>query len=343
MTTSAPDLMRTVTMTDSPALTGQPGAIPRVEPPRASGDTCVYVVGMHRSGTSATCGLLCHLGLGAPREGDRLRATDANERGFWESKSLNRFDERLLAHLGGSWLAPPTLAPGWEDDSALDAFKVEAATLFAAAFEARPIAWKDPRSSIVLPFWNSVVKPPLAAVLVYRDAYEVASSLQSRNRLRITHGFALWERYIRSSIANLNGIPTFVMSYASLLESPDKRCDELIAFLDDVSVKIDRSLSATAIGFLDNELRHERKPHSGHSAVPGSVQQLQEMIESLQGAHHPWVVPDLGEESPWVEDTLASWLELFNLKAEHAALYSSRPMMLARKLNSLGRLSKRKR
>src|SRR5580698_8666659 len=118
MTTSAPDLIRTVTMPDSPALADQPGAIPGGAPPHASGETCVYVVGMHRSGTSATCGLLCHLGLGAPREGDRLRATNANERGFWESKSLNRFDERLLAHLGGSWLAPPTLAPGWEDDSA---------------------------------------------------------------------------------------------------------------------------------------------------------------------------------------------------------------------------------
>jgi hypothetical protein len=296
---------------------------------------------MHRSGTSATCGLLCHLGLGAPREGDRLRATNANERGFWESKSLNRFDERLLAHLGGSWLAPPLLRPGWEDDPGLEPMKVEAAALFASAFGARPIAWKDPRSSIVLPFWNSVVKPPLAAVLVFRDAYEVASSLQSRNKLRITHGFALWERYIRSSVANLNGIPTFVMSYASLLESPDKRCEELITFLSDVSVTVDRSLSARAVGFLDGELRHERKPQSAHSTVPQSVRDLQETIESLQGPHLPWTLPDIGTEAPWAEDTLATWLELDQLKVRHAALYSSRPMRLARKLHSLGRLANR--
>ena len=330
-------------MPDTPAVAGGLEAVPQGPPPQASGDACVYVVGMHRSGTSATCGLLCHLGLGAPHEGDRLRATNTNERGFWESHSLNRFDEKLLGHLGGSWLAPPALVAGWENDPALDPLKVEAAALFREAFGARPIAWKDPRSSIVLPFWNSVVKPPLAAVLVFRDAYEVVSSLQSRNQMRITHGFALWERYTRSSIANLHDIPTFVMSYASLLESPDKRCDELIAFLADVSVTVDRSLTAQAVGFLDEELRHERKPQSANSQIPRSVCELQETIERLQGPHHPWKAPDLGAEPSWVEDTLATWLELETLRLESAALYSSRPMRLARKLHDLGRLARLRR
>ena len=319
-------------MPDIPVGAEQPGLVPAASPPHASGDTCVYVVGMHRSGTSATCGVLCHLGLGAPREGDRLRNHKTNERGFWESKSLNRFDERLLVHLGGRWLAPPALEPGWENDPALAAMKVEAASLFAAAFGPRPIAWKDPRSSIVLPFWNSVLKPPHAAVLVFRDAYEVASSIQSRNRLRITHGFAMWERYIRSSVANLEGMPTFVMSYASLLESPEQRCEELITFLDEVSVTVDRSLTANAVGFLDDELRHERKPQSARSAVPESARELQEAIESLQGPHHPFKAPDIGVESPWVEDTLSISLELDNLKKRHAEMYASRPMRWARGL-----------
>ncbi len=328
-------------MPDTPAVADQPGSTTAGATRHAAGDTCVYVVGMHRSGTSATCGLLCHLGLGAPREADQLRATNTNERGFWESKSLNRFDERLLAHLGGSWLAPPALEPGWEEAAGLDPMKAEAAGLFAAAFGARPIAWKDPRASIVLPFWNSVVRPPLAAVLVFRDAYEVASSLQSRNQLRITHGFALWERYIRSSVANLSGIPTFVMSYASLLEFPERRVEELIAFLDDVSVTVDRSLSEQAVRFLDTDLRHERSPQSAHNDIPEGVRELQVTLESLQGPHHPWTAPDLGEESPLVEDTLATWLELDALKARNAALYSSRPMRLARKLHGLGRVSDR--
>src|ERR1700690_2256734 len=83
---------------------------------RKSGDTFIYVVGMHRSGTSAATGLLCHLGIGEPKEEQRLRATKNNERGFWEAKSLNLFDERLLTHLGGRWCAPPALEPGWEKD-----------------------------------------------------------------------------------------------------------------------------------------------------------------------------------------------------------------------------------
>jgi hypothetical protein len=160
--------------------------------------------------------------------------------------------------------------------------------------------------------------------------------------MRITHGFALWERYTRSSIANLHGIPTFVMSYTSLLESPDKRCDELIAFLADVSVTVDRSLTAQAVGFLDDQLRHERKPQSAHSQIPRSVGELQETIECLQGPHYPWKAPDLGAEPPWVEDTLATWLELETLKQKNAALYGSRPLRWARKLHELAGLVHRR-
>ena len=223
----------------------------------AHGDTCVYVTGMHRGGTSATAGLLGQLGLGMPRIEDRLKAKPRNERGHWESKSLNRFDERLLNSLGGSWIAPPVLDANWEQDATIASLRSEASTLFSASFGSRPVAWKDPRSSILLPFWRTVIRPPAAAVLVYRDPLEVAASLANRNRVRVTHGLALWERYMRSASANLEGLPTYLVSYQSLIESSDRRCGELIDFLADVSVSVDPSVKANAVRFMDPGLRHE--------------------------------------------------------------------------------------
>jgi hypothetical protein len=300
----------------------------------ASGDTCVYVIGMHRSGTSATSGLLSHLGLGVPKVEDILRETPGNLRGNWESTGLNLFDERLLGHLGGSWLAPPVLSAGWQNDPELDPLKAEAYGLFAAVFGPRPIVWKDPRASILLPFWRTVVKPPAAAIFVYRDPSEVAASLHARDELRMTHGFALWERYLRAAAANLDGLPTFVLSYGSLLASPDKWCDEIVTFLADVSITIDRSRVKDATGFLDHELRHERAPDSG-PALPGSVRDLVRELNSLEGPHHPWAAPDLGAEPTWVDDVLATWFELSTFRNRNWALYSSRPMRWSRRLHDV--------
>jgi hypothetical protein len=306
---------------------------------RASGDTCIYVIGMHRSGTSATTGLLCNLGLGAPLEGDRLTPTEANERGFWESRSLNHFDESLLRRLGGSWFAPPPLPDGWEADSSLRQLKPEARAIFSAAFGPRPVAWKDPRASILLPFWNSVLEPPVAAVLVYRQAFEVASSLNTRDGLRMTHGLALWERYLRTSIANLKGLPTFVMSYNSMLEMPEKTCDELIGFLAGVSVSVDESLIEKGLAFLSGELRHQRKPSTSEPASLPSIRHLEMAVEALQGPHQSFDPPDLGVEPAWVRDTLSAWQALEDLKVATYDLYLSRPMRLARALHALLRPS----
>ena len=299
---------------------------------RASGDTCVYVTGMHRGGTSATTGLLAQLGLGMPRIEDRMKAKPRNAKGHWESKSLNRFDERLLSSLGGSWIAPPVLDANWEQDATIASLRSEASRLFSAAFGPRPVAWKDPRSSILLPFWRTVIQPPAAAVLVYRDPFEVAASLASRNGVRLTHGLALWERYMRSASANLEGLPTYVVCYQSLVDSSEQRCGELIDFLADVSVSVDHSLKAEAVRFMDPGLHHELAHATDSDDIPPSVRGILEGLRSVEGPHHPWEPPDLGQEPPWVGDALAAFHDLEVLKRRYELLEASRPMRWARTL-----------
>jgi hypothetical protein len=301
----------------------------------AFGDACIYVVGMHRSGTSAVAGLLSHLGLGTPAQEDQPRAQRMNERGFFESKSLCEFDNRLLEHLGGSWKAPPELAPGWSEDPSLEPYRSEARALFSATFGDRPIVWKDPRSVLVLPFWNSVIADPLVAVVVHRDPFEVASSLQVRNGLRLTHGFALWERYVRAAAANLVGMPTFALGYHSLLTNPDETCEELISFLAECAVKVDPTQKAESIEFLDASLRHERTETADRVDIPPSTQAVYEWAQSHRGSNFPWPAFDLGPEPQWIKDTLSASREFDLLTHRYAELNSARPMRLARKAYQL--------
>ena len=57
----------------------------------------VFVLGMHRSGTSAVTRLISLLGLGTPPEEDLVQPTDENPKGFWESESLVAFNDASCA------------------------------------------------------------------------------------------------------------------------------------------------------------------------------------------------------------------------------------------------------
>ena len=148
------------------------------EPPKTQ--PYIFVIGMHRSGTSAVTASLAALGIALPEESNRIAASQWNERGNLESRALTDFNDRLLASQGGTWSGPPELPPGWEADPALDSWRAQAGRAFAKFLPSPPMVWKDPRNCITLPFWRTVVAEPLAAVFVYRDPLEVARSLQAR-------------------------------------------------------------------------------------------------------------------------------------------------------------------
>jgi len=259
---------------------------------------------MHRSGTSAVTGALAQLGLAGPSGDDLIGATASNQRGHYESKLLTRVDNQLLHLLGGTWSAPPARQPGWELERRFVGLRPAAGRAFDKTFPARPVAWKDPRNCLVLPFWRSVVTPPVAAVLVYRDGLEVARSLHARSQVNLTHGLALWERYVRTSCTDLDGVATFVVEYGRLLENPSSFCDSVIAFLADVGITVDDTRLPAAVSSLDGGLRHSRAPIDGPAAVVDH-RHLLDTLREFDGPHQPWRAPDLGAEPEWVEDVLS--------------------------------------
>jgi hypothetical protein len=293
---------------------------------------------MHRSGTSATAAVLGQLGLQSPSVDELIPATRTNARGHHESKALVQFNERLLAALGGSWTAPPTLGPGWEGDGALAEVRTEAADTFAAVFPRPTAAWKDPRNCIVLPFWRTVLGPGTAAVLVYRDPLEVARSLASRDGLTLTHGLALWERYVRSACTNLEGMPTLCTEYRHLLDDPRRWCTEAVAFLAGAGVPVDATGVDGASASVDGDLRHQAAVLDDEHWPGHSGRRIVEILRSLNGPHHRWRAPDLGPEPLWVDDVLTIRRELDLLDRAHRAVTSSRALRFA---TAVGRLRRR--
>jgi hypothetical protein len=167
----------------------------------------VCVTGMHRSGTSFIAGALRFLGVSLGDPARLLEPGPDNPLGYFEIAAVMELDDEVLAALGGAWDTPPVLDPGWEADPALDRFRARATEILDATFGAgadRPpvVAFKDPRLSLLLPFWRTVT-PVATSIVVVRDPVEVVASLAARKyAVDAGQGASLWLRYVYAAIAN---------------------------------------------------------------------------------------------------------------------------------------------
>jgi hypothetical protein len=213
-------------------------------------------MGMHRSGTSFTARALQLLGvsLGSP-EGLMAPGPD-NPAGYWENRDIKELNDELFAQLGGAWDQPPVLDPGWSLDERLDPLRTRASEVLDDAFGApgtrtSVIGWKDPRLSLVLPFWRTVT-PITATILMVRDPAEVAASLRTRNGIETPQAAMLWLRYLFAAAANDPG---------HLLVRDRDFFVDLPGTLEAVSAHVDlpppsRDTVAEAREHLDPSLRH---------------------------------------------------------------------------------------
>jgi GT2 family glycosyltransferase len=276
----------------------------QAEPAGAAPPTphAVLVIGMHRSGTSATASALGELGLALPRDEDLLGARLGNERGHFESLSLLALSDRILMRLGRAWDDPPEDGEVEEELGGLvERFGEEARDVFEAAFgaPASAVVWKDPRTAVLLPFWRAVLRRPIVGVLVTRDPLAVARSLARRNAIPLPTALSLYERYNRLGMAGLRGLPCYVTEFQASLDHPERWRSEMAAWLGDLGIVG----SGNSLPF-DPSLRHEQPRDAADTSVLPEQQAIFDAIVALKGAHAAFSPPDLGAESPWTTQEL---------------------------------------
>jgi hypothetical protein len=133
----------------------------------------VVITGMHRSGTSLVASLLQSAGI---HVGDSLMSGNAaNPRGFFEDLDFYEFQEHLLHDRGQTYLHI-------KDDFTFEPTPAEtdrARQLLDDRSQRSLWGWKDPRTSLFLPFWQQLL-PDARFVFVYRHPIEVLLSLVRR-------------------------------------------------------------------------------------------------------------------------------------------------------------------
>lgn len=163
----------------------------------------LIVTGMHRSGTSFAASLLAAWNV---RMGDRLLPADhGNQAGYFEDVGFQELNRRILVAC-----TPPEEGHrdwGWTeseifDDGQLPAYRNAATALVAERERAGgPWGWKDPRTSVLLDFWDEVLEGEARVLLLYRHPWEVADSmLRTGADVWLTHpGYParIWTYYNR--------------------------------------------------------------------------------------------------------------------------------------------------
>ncbi len=235
----------------------------------------VFVLGMHRTGTSAVTRILMDLGCALP--GHQVPASDDNPMGYWEPREIVETHDEFVHAIGRTWSDPRPLA----DETFRRAAAKDATKRLTQAMK-KPIEsrakWviKDPRMCRLLPLWKPIFSKlgsDAQMLFVIRSPLAVAASLAKRDRFEKEKSLLLWLRHY--------------------LES-----EYLTRYLPRCWISFEKLTSATTQEILD-PIRNAL----GMSAITGSI--LDEAGRSFDDSlvHHRWDPEKTQDELsayPWV-------------------------------------------
>jgi hypothetical protein len=205
-------------------MSGTPDSSTVIEPEAApelasARPLALLVLGMHRSGTSVLTRVLSLMGADLPSR--LLAANQENETGYWESEELSQLQEELLQSAHLAWDHSAAFPQAWYETRLAGNFRHRAMEILRRDFGgSRMFVLKDPRMSLLVPFWTALLQEfgadPVFIISV-RDPLEVAGSLGKRNQFSAQKSMLLWLRYMLDAQRATEGLRRCHVAYHDLL------------------------------------------------------------------------------------------------------------------------------
>ena len=260
--------------------------------------TAICILGMHRSGTSATTGMLQLLGV---ELGEHLSTghPDVNALGYFEHTRIQSLNDELLGCLQSSWDdVLPILSDAPSRADAVEAMKQRLLSVLQSDFGSETMwAVKDPRICRLLGTWNELfaemgVKPVYLHVV--RHPYEVAASLTKRNGFASDKSYCMWLDHVLSAeLGSRQGRRCFAF-YDRVLSEPVREAVRIGDALNIVwPVAVDDVKDGLRL-FLSDDLRH-------HDEVPPTPEEpwaalAFEMYETMFSAGSGGLAQDVWDQ-----------------------------------------------
>lgn len=216
---------------------------------------------MHRSGTSLITRILNLLGVYLGREEHMVRSLSDNPKGFWEHTFFNeQINEVILQILHGSWDTVPQLPSGWENMSELAPLRDKAREFIDREFAYAELwGWKDPRTCLTLPFWQSLLGP-MRYVICLRNPLDVALSLQHRNKMSLAAGSRLWLAHHISAWQHTANEDCCTVWYEDVMQDWEKQATRLAAFIGKPEAARKSEVRKAIADTVSAELYHHATP-----------------------------------------------------------------------------------
>lgn len=229
----------------------------------------VFVLGMHRSGTSMVAGLLSLLGLDLPKT--LLPANEENPKGYFESPVFMDLNDRLLAALDSSWADWRMIEPRALADLQMSEAVEQVRGAVSAEFSsARMAIIKDPRICRLLPIWRTALGDlnfSSSAIIPYRSPAEVARSLNLRDGLTIAKGQMVWLRHSLDAELASRDMPRSFVPMPELIANPQ---GVLAQIAKDIGIEWPIPINDAKkkiSNFVDTKLHRQKISRSGLGAA----------------------------------------------------------------------------
>lgn len=229
--------------------------------PKRLGKSALIIIGMHRSGTSATTGALRCLGV---QLGTKLYAghKHVNAKGYFEHSDIADANEEVLLSLGSSWDDILLKPSEWWKRADLNGYASRIKGYFRRDFS-RSALWaiKDPRVCRMLPWWLDILASEGVAVkflFVIRSPEAVFRSLEKRDGFSRDKAYLLWTLHYLEAERASRGLPRSFMDFDSFLDAPRREFERAAKQLN-LDFPISPDKAAECLGkFLSKELRHHK-------------------------------------------------------------------------------------
>lgn len=182
----------------------------------------VVVLGMHRSGTSVATRSLAVFGVDL---GETLLPgnEDDNAKGFFEDIDIYQLNIEMLDEINFKWDSLSIIEAADLQKLKSSRFLTKAIFLMRKKLAVKIIfGFKDPRVSILLPFWQHVfahMDLDVSYLIAIRNPLSVAESLRKRDGFCHEKSYMLWLIYVLASLSFTHKQKRVVIDYDYFLDA----------------------------------------------------------------------------------------------------------------------------
>lgn len=223
-------------------------------------NTCILILGMHRSGTSMLTGILNKLNINVGN--DVLQPANDNLKGFFENKKIVEINDQILEYFGYTWDNVDKFPNNWINKLGIKFFYRKLALAIINDFKNNEFfLLKDPRICLLLPLYIKLfneIGVNLKIIYILRHPSEVAQSLEKRNNMPFEKAINLWINYNNQADINSRDLERYILFYDNLLTNYETELHSIKEYLN-LSLQINKENLINISEFISKDLKHNFK------------------------------------------------------------------------------------